>query len=154
MKDPKVTVLDLIENNWNALNTSYGQDPDFHTGWHNPQSTDPEVVVSRAEENPTAGGTGFSAIDPTGAGPVQEIDGIVSIEAFSDREVSDVNPKTLTFEFTEEVKSIVKNHALTATDLRYLSYNGRRELPPENSSEPIPTFHYTMRAWYQYEERP
>lgn len=153
MKDPKMTVHDLIDSDWDNTNTSINYDPDIHTGWHNPESTDPEVTISSAEETPTAGGTGFSAIDPTGAGPVMELDGVVSVDCWSDREVADPNPKTLTFEFTEEVKRILKNHLLDAQDLRFLVYHGRREIPPE-SDDPTPTFHYAVRAWYQYEERP
>lgn len=154
MKDPKLTVVDLLEADWDNSNTEIGYDPDMHTGWHNPESTKPEVTVSSLEdESPTAGGTGFSAIDPTGAGPIMELDGTILIGCFSDREVADVNPKTVTFNLTEEVKRILKNHLLDATDLRYLVYHGRREVPPD-TDEPTPTFQYTVRAWYQYAERP
>lgn len=152
MKDPKLSVLDLLTDNWDNTNTSLSYDPDIHTGWHNPESSNPEVTVSSARESPTAGGTGFSAIDPSGAGGVQEMDGIIAADCWSDREVSSVNPKTVIFELTEEVKRIIKANTFNATDLRYVVWRGRREIPPAN--EPDPTFHYATRIWYQYEERP
>lgn len=155
MKDPKMTVLDLVENGWDTSNTDIGYEPDFHTGWHNPEATEPEVTVSALnDETPGIGGTGFTGIDPSGAGGIQHPEGIVSIDCWSDREVEDdVNPKTVTFNFSEEVKRIIKNNTLSATDLTYLVYNGRDEVPPDGD-EATPTFHYQVRAWYQYEERP
>lgn len=152
MKDPKLSILDLLKANWDHSNTSLSYDPDLHTGWHNPEASNPEVTVSSARESPTAGGTGFSAIDPSGAGGVQEMEGIVAVDCWSNRDVADENPKSVIFEFSEEVKRIVKQNTFNADDLRYIVWRGRREVTPEN--EPDVTFHYATRVWYQYEERP
>lgn len=155
MQDPVITIQDLLSNNWKNANTSISYDPDIHTGWHQEEADTPQVTVTNPEESPIDGGrTGYSAIDGSGAGPVQELGGSVNVDCWSDRESeSGVNPKKLTFEFTEEIKRIVKGDITTATDLRVINYGGRRFVPPDPSENP-PVFHYNVPVGYIYEERP
>lgn len=152
MQDPVLTILNLVSNGWDNTNTSISYDPAIHSGWHDTEANDPQVTVTHVEEG-ASGATGFSGIDPSGAGPTQDIDGTVAVNCWSDREVeSSVNPKKLTFEFTEEVKRIVKNNTLSATDLRYISYGGRN-FRPDGRADPT-VFRYRVPVKYFYHERP
>lgn len=155
MQDPVLTIKDLVKDNWDNSNTAISYDPDIHTGWHQEEANNPQVTASNPEESPIRGGaTGYAAMDPTGSGGVQELDGTVNVDCWSDREVeSGVNPKQLTFEFTEEVKRIVKANQHSATDLRVIAYGGRTFVPPDSDENP-PVFHYNVPVGYLYEERP
>lgn len=155
MQDPVLTIKDLLASNWSSSNTSVGYDPAIHTGWHSSEADEPQVTVSNPEESPIRGGTtGYAAADATGAGGVQELDGTVSVDCWSDRDVEDsVNPKKLTFEFTEEIKRIVTANQHAATDLRIINYGGRTFVPPDPDESP-PVFHYAVPVGYLYESRP
>lgn len=155
IQDPVITVEELLADNWNAGNTSIGYDPDIHTGWHSDDADSPQVTVTNPEESPLGGGeTGFSAMDGAGGGAVQELSGTVNVDCWSDRDVEGgVNPKKLTYEFTEEVKRIVDANRLTATDLRLIAYLGRAFVPPGSEEHP-PAFRYNCPINYLYESRP
>lgn len=154
MKDPVLAVKDLIKTNWSKANTSISYDPSIHTGWHDKEANTPQVTVSHPDEGVIHGGdTGFTGFDPDGSGPTQDINGMMQVNCWSSREVEvDVNPKKLTFEFSEEVKRIIKANTLTVTDLRFVSYDGRRSMV-EPRAEPA-VFRYRVRVRYGYEERP
>lgn len=155
MQDPVLSILNLLQNNWNNANTSIGYDPDIHSGWHASDAGNPQVTVSNPEESPINGGTtGYAAIAADGSGGTQELDGIVNVDCWSDRDVeSSVNPKKLTFEFTEEIRRIVKANQTNATDLRLIAYGGRNFVPPGGDEDP-PTFHYNVPVQYGYRSRP
>jgi len=154
MADPTLTIRNLLKNNWDNTNTSLSSDPAIHTGWIDREASSPQVTVTSAEESPISiGQSPFSGIVPDGSGPTQEIGGTVMIDCWSSREMeSSVNPKQLTFEFSEEVKRILKGNLTSATDLRYIGYQGRRFMT-DPDAEPV-VFRYSVTAWYVYQERP
>lgn len=154
MKDPTLTVHDLLNNNWDNSNTSVSYDPNIHTGWVDTEASTPQVTVSTADELAAPGNqTPFSGIDPSGAGPTQDISGTLHANCWSSWNwESDVNPKKLTFEFAEEVERIVTNNQLSAADLQYIGYGGRRFLVDENVEPTV--FRYDVTVEYFYENRP
>lgn len=78
----------------------------------------------------------------------------MAVDCWSDRDVeSSVNPKKLTYEFTEEIKRIVMANQTSATDLETLAFGGRTFVPPGDEEDP-PVFHYNCPVQYLYESRP
>lgn len=148
--DPTKTVYDLLRNNWKNSNTSISYDPNFSTGWFDSSASNPQVTVSNLEEGAIFGDIApFSGIQGDGSGPVQEFSGTVEVNCWSDREVeSSVNPKKLCHQFFEEVRRIVNNNTLTATDLRYIAI-GNREFLVDTDAEPA-TFRYSIEIEYIY----
>lgn len=158
IQDPKITILDLLDpsngGNWDNSNTSISYDPDFHTGWRNEDATNPEVTVSLNEgEGPIGGGdTGFSFVTTNGAGA--DWSGTIRVNCFSDRDVeSSVNPKKLTWEFSEEIIRIVLDNQLSATDLRLIAPFTKIENAPDSDSDPA-EFHYVQPVGYVREVSP
>lgn len=154
VQDPQLTIQNLLDNNWNTANTSISSKPEVFTGWRRAEATKPQVTVSTPDEGPLGGAsTPFRGIDPSGAGPVQDINGFVDVNCWSDREVeSSVNPKKLTYEFSEEVKRIVKANTLSATDLDFIGYDGRSFLVDPEANPTV--FRYQVTIQYGYQNRP
>lgn len=152
MQDPVLTIQDLLSNNWDNSNTSISYDPNIHTGWVDTEANNPQVTVSTPTETARGGPAPFTGIDPSGAGPIQEFTGFVQVDCWSNREWESTNPKKLTFEFSEEVKRIVKDNVLSATDLRYIGWSGRRFVVDPEMEKTL--FRYTCEVDYLYREAP
>lgn len=153
VQDPTLTIRDLLDDNWNTSNTSVSYKPAIHTGWIDTTANQPQITVTSATESASGRETPFSGIDPSGAGPIQTIVGTLKVNCWSNREAEGrVNPKKLTYEFSEEVKRILKANVTGATDLRYIGYMGRT-LRVEEESESV-WFRYDISVWYVYCERP
>lgn len=153
-QDPVLTVLKLLNKHWDNANTSIGYDPEIHSGWHVTEANSPQVTISPIDEGVERTGTSpFTAFDPDGSGPVQDLSGKLAVNCWSDREVeSGANPKKLTYEMSEEVARIVKGNIYNATDLRYIGYGGRRQVVDQDA-EPV-VFRYEVRVAYGYQRRP
>lgn len=153
-QDPKITILNLFEDNWDNTNTSLASDPVFNTGWVNRAIQTPQVTILEPQEVPSSGGTtGFRAIDPTGAGPIKSMLGRILVICWSDREMSSVNPKKLTWEMSEEVKRITKANLLSiGNGLEWVSWMGREERVDAGMEPPL--FRYDNELNYYYFDRP
>lgn len=153
-KDPILTVYDFLVAGWNSANTS-GVTPKIHTGWFNVNWKTPQVTVTDLREFPVSGGvTGFRSIDSLGNGAKLMI-GNMTVGVWSHvDDNSNINPKQLTFEMSEEVKRIVKANMLPnigTTGLQWLSWIGRRRVV-DTSEEPI-LFRYENTVSCMYEDR-
>lgn len=156
-KDPKLVVRDLISNNWNTANTSINDAPRVHTGWYNGAEgwgDTPQISVTNANENPLGGGnTGFSAIKADGSTPpIKHMLGFVDVVCWAHQDMYDgVNAKTLIYEFSEEVKRIIKDNLFPSDpDIDWLSWAGRTERV-DLDAEPI-LFRYDCEVRYFYKD--
>lgn len=154
VKDIVLVIKDYLDNNWDTSNTSISYQPDTHTGWFDTQATNPQVTISTPNETAQGGGTTpFSGIDPTGAGPTQEINGFCVVNCWSDREVeSGVNPKKLVHEFKEEVRRIIHDKATAHEDYRFIGFSGADFLV-ETETEPT-GFRIEITVQFGYAVRP
>ena len=167
--DPKRVIYQLLLEEWDAANTG-GMTPLINTGWRDTTLTKPIVTVGNDEESPV-NATGFSGIEPTGAGPTATTRGTVAINLWVTRPLAEkfatiTNPKALATALADEVKRIVREHinisshdfgpaGLSAEHYRYLSYLGRDFLPeePDASEAPI-EYRYRVELRYEYLDRP
>lgn len=162
MKDPKLVIRDLLDNNWDTTNTSIDSlspnKPRIHTGWFNGAEgwyDIPQISVTNADENPLGGGeTGFSFIVPDGSGPGKSMLGNVDVVCWAHQDMYDgVNAKTLTYEFSEEVKRIIKANLFPSDpDIEWLSWAGRVERVDVDAEPPL--FRYDCEVRYFYFDRP
>lgn len=150
VKDPTLSIYELLRDNWDSSNTSINYDPNVSTGWFDHEANSPQVTVSNLSEGPIFGDVApFSGIQGDGSGPVQEFSGTVEVNCWSDREVeSSVNPKSLVHDFFEEVRRIVNANLTDVTDLRYIGI-GTRNFLVDTDAEPT-TFRYSVRVEYLY----
>lgn len=126
--EPAISIRDLLANNWDSSNTSISSDPDIHTGWFKgaPGHGDtPQVSLIQSREDDFEGGdTGFFAQGAENL--VQAFTGQVLAVCWAHHDMFDgVNPKTLTFEMSEEVRRILKANTFAITDLEWVSWVGR-----------------------------
>lgn len=152
--DPKIVVKDLLTTHWAASSTS-SVTPTFGTGWFNEESKYPQVTITDPRENPSAGGeTGYRGIKADGSGPTQTMLGTLDVNVWSTRDASAVNPKQLVFEFSEEVKRIVRKFytATTVSDagLQWLAWGGRLERVDSDVRPAV--FRYLCEVRYSYQE--
>lgn len=168
---PEVVVKNLIRDAWDPAAT-LDVTPSVHHGWlesEHADDADPglfEVTVSNPDESPVNGGdTGYSGIDPTGAGPTQRIGGTVEVRTWAQRgrvgtngNGANANPRQLAYLFKSHVEDIVHDHAQgtdaqgNPTDLSFLSPLGsvRRV---DDDEEPVMYF-YLVTVGYGYHRRP
>lgn len=133
-KGPKVVIRDLLRNQWDETNTSIDgkntSKPRIHTGWFNGAQgwgDIPQVTITNKNENPIGGSTtGFNAIKPDGSGPVKTMIGTVRVVCWAHQDMyDDVNAKMLTFEFSEEVKRVIKANLFPSDpSIEWLSFIG------------------------------
>ena len=161
MPQPKIAAKLVLEKDWDASNTSLSDAPSIHTGRYDQGSENPQVTLTRVDENVQGGGeTGVSGIDGRG-GLVQDNIGMVQVDCWSDRAASEANPKKLTREFAEEVRRVLlgtgtdlaeklEGTKLDGTDLVWLlPRTPPQERPPETDRSPT-VFGYTVEAAYYY----
>lgn len=144
--DPVITIMDLLDDNWNASNTS-SVTPSIHSGWIDTEANSPQVTVSNLDEGPIFGSDApFSGIKPDGSGAVQDFNGTVQTNCWSSRELSSTNPKKLCWEFSEEVRRIVDANRLTATDLDFIGFQDRNFIVDTQSEPAI----FRMQCFVQF----
>lgn len=162
MPEPKFAAKLLLENEWDASNTSIGSAPSIHTGKYDQSAEEPQVTVTTTSETVLGGGeTGISFIQG-GGGLGQDIDGFVQVNARSDRDAASTNPKKLTREFAEEIRRILletgtdiagklAGTTLAGTELVHMTPQGPpTELPPETDRSPT-VFAFVVEAGYYYQ---
>lgn len=144
MNDPKMSIKDLLKDNWEATNTS-GVTPNIHTGWYDLKSNTPQVTVTNSSEVAVSGGvTGYFGIATNGA-PAQYWEGSMMVDCWTTREASSVNPKQLTFEFKEEIKRIIQANYGVVTDLDWIAWLGGPELVDDKQSPVVYRLAGTVR---------
>lgn len=130
MTDPKVSIKNLIKDNWDADNVS-GITPVTHLGWYDTRSNMPQITITDTSEVVEAGGvSGYTGMT-SGGTPAQLWVGSMSVNCWTTREATKdegVNPKRLIFEMREEIKRIVKAKYDDATDLFYIAWKGGMEM--------------------------
>lgn len=152
-EEPAVRIRDLLEDNWDASNTS-SITPKIHTGWFNNGWGDtPQVTITNPDENTFGGGdTGFIATEASGAGPVQAYVGTLMVVGWAHHEMNDQNPKSLVFEFSEEIKRIISNNLFDVQELEWVSFVGKERRVDVNADPTL--FRQDCEVRYFYYRRP
>lgn len=133
MDDPKLSIKNLIKDNWDSDNTS-NVTPNIHTGWYDAKSNRPQVTFTDPSEAVIAGGvSGYTGMT-SGGTPTQQWDGSVSVNFWVTREAVSVNPKAFLFEMRREVQRIVKANYDAISDLHCIAWKGGMEMPDTDQS--------------------
>jgi len=133
MNDPKLSIKNLISDNWDSDNTS-GITPNTHTGWFDTRSNLVQVTVTDSSEVVERGGvTGYTGIATNGA-PAQLWVGSLSVNCWLTRDAISINPKQAIFEMKEELRRIVKAHYESISDLQWISWRGGMEMVDDTQS--------------------
>jgi hypothetical protein len=152
-KEINVAVMELLEDNWDASNTSADSAPKFHTGIYDEDANKPQVSVTTVSETPIGGGeTGYSYLSAGGSQGGQDRDGVVDVGLWADRRdvqaVNAAHPKKLTYEFHREVNRIVMDNQTNLSEVRYLGPTDS-ELLVEGDRQPV-VFHRVQTLTYGY----
>jgi hypothetical protein len=163
---PEVLVKNLIRDAWDETLYDAGEQfvPSVHHGWVDPEGDVYEITISNPDESPVGGGeTGYTGIDPSGAGPVQEIGGTVDVNCWAARDRAgtngvSLNPRKAAFLMKWQVEQILRDHATATdasgaeTDMRVLAPRAMtRTVDPD---EEPPMWRWNIAAGYQYQARP
>lgn len=144
---------DFLLAEWNPDNTS-GIKPKISSGWYDFNSDFPQVTVTGVSENVIGGGdTGYNSINLGGTAPTQIMGGEVAVNCWAQRGrgTDGNNPKTLVYQFSEEVKRIIRNNHEGDSELETLAFNSREQIV-DNDSEPT-VFRFECMVGYIYLER-
>ena len=151
---PEVVAHNLLRDNWDSTNTS-NVTPLIHHGWVDLGADEPEVTISDPDENVLGGGeTGYSGLSADGS-PVQDFTGTVTINVWTDRKRSNVNPRKLAWEMRCEVGRILhENYDPTPTyDLYPIADLGARRFVDSESDETMWRYQVTMGYGYRQDAR-
>lgn len=147
MDDPKLSIKNLIRDNWDSGNTS-SITPKTHTGWYDAKSNQPQVTFTDPSEVVIAGGiSGYTGMT-SGGTPAQLWDGSVNVNFWVTRDAVGVSPKAFLFEMREEVKRIVKVNYAEISDLYYITWKGGMEMV-ETDQSPV-VYRWTGEIGYAY----
>lgn len=159
---PEVEIKNLIRDEWDETIYDVGEQfvPSVHHGWVDSDGDYYEITVANPDESPVRGGeTGYSGIDPTGAGPTQDIVGTVDVNCWADSTRSGVNGVTLNhrkaaFLMKAQVESILRDHAQgtdaagNSTAFFHFSPMGASRNIEEDEEPPI--WRWLVTAGYSY----
>ena len=161
MPQPKIAAKTILEDEWDASNTSISSPPEIHTGNYSQEAEEPQVSITSVSETAAEGGeTGISA-QSGGGDAVQDSVGDLQIDCWSDREANSVNPKKLTREMAEEARRILlgvgtdirtklSGTSLDGTELVQMTpATPPQERPPEVDRTPV-VYGYLIEANYYY----
>lgn len=147
MIDPKISIRDVIKDNWVAANVS-DITPSISTGWYDQKSSLPQVTVTNPSEVVEGGGaSGYSGMGSDGT-PSQLWNGFVMLDIWATRESTEINPKQLVFEMRKEVARIVKLKYEDVTDLGHIVWRGGGEIVG-TGSKPV-VFRWSGEIGYSY----
>ena len=148
ISDPKLTVLDRIEADWNTANIVGTINPAFHTGFLNPGGDQYQVCFPDSSEV-TASGSGFDAMGADG--PVKRPIGTVPVMIFARRAAvgsgGAINPKQFIHDARMEVERIIHAAFMTETDFEYMSVMASASQVPNVDHEPV-FFGWTVMVQY------
>ena len=162
----EVEIKNLIRDAWDETLFQAGEQftPSIHHGWTDPDAVVYEITASNPDESPVRGGeTGYSGIDPTGAGPVRDVNGTIDVNCWADADRTGVNgvslnPRKAIYLMKWQVEKILGDHPTatraddTQTDHRWYSPLGARRFV-EPDEEPV-VWRYQVIAGYGYQDRP
>lgn len=136
--DIKLTVRNLLRNNWSASSLPKSVlDDDIHTGWYDNGKGAPQVSVTNDEQSPFGGGeTGYSAIDGGGDGGVQTRSGTVLVTAWAGSDADyDANgaEELQASEMASEIERIIGQNQRPGA-LISLAVGGRTRLVDQDSA--------------------
>ena len=158
MNDPKLSIKDLIRDNWNSDNTS-GVTPSTHTGWYDLKSTMPQITVTDPSEVVEGGGaSGYTGMGSDGT-PSQLMKGGVDVNLWCTRLSAErwlaltgsstiINPKKCIFEMRQEIARIVKAGYESITDLSHIVWRGGGEIV-ETDKSPV-VYRFAGEIGYSY----
>lgn len=151
VSDPKISVRDLLDNNWDHSNTVISEDPLIHTGWFNHDwSGRAQVTVTDADEDAIGGATGFSGISASGEGLQIEL-GQMFVGCWATDPMYDgAHFKQVAYDLSEEVKRIVLDNTFGISDMQWVAWKGRRDVI-DRDADPI-LYRYECTVVYQYLE--
>lgn len=151
-EDPKMTIRNLLLNNWDTSNTSISTQPKISTGWWDKSNSTPQVSVTNRKDV----GEGATFNESGGKGVGRDETTSVLVTGFAQRQDGEPNPKTLSFEFMQEVVRIVGNNAGNIGDFYLTTADAPTELPPGDPEGPPSVFAYQvtvtgrwLRTFYQ-----
>lgn len=153
VSDPKLSIRDLLADNWDNTNTVISEDPLINTGWFNHSwENRAQVTITAPDEEPLAGGaTGYSGISAAGEG-LKIMVGTMDVECWAHEKMygslAQGEYKQLAYDMSEEVKRIVDTNTLTTSDLEWVSWAGRRELV-DTDADPV-LYRYRCLVDYEY----
>ena len=139
-EDPKMTIMNLLDNNWDSSNTSISTNPKISTGWWDKSNNTPQVSVTNRQDL----GEGASFNDGGGEGVGRDETTTVLVTAFAQRQDGEPNPKKLSFEFQQEAARIIGNNAGSIGDFYLTTVDSPTELPPNDPELPPAVFGYQL----------
>lgn len=168
-EDAKVTIRDLIKENWNHQTVSDFENnhSDFtwviddhfktrwiHTGWHSDSNPYPQVTISTKRDDPGSP-TGWNGIDATGRGPTAWMDGRLQVDTWvpddGDR-TGDINAKKYAYQLAVRVQLIASEFATGHKHFHRLGTGEERELPDPDET-PIGA-RYRIPVFYGWHKSP
>lgn len=83
--DIKLEIRDVLREEWDNEEVPEPlESSDIHTGWFDDGKGFPQITVTSNEESPVGGGvTGFTGIDGSGKGPIQQRQGTVLVTVWA-----------------------------------------------------------------------
>lgn len=147
--DPKVTVRNLVKNNWNAANTQ-SVTPTFSTGWYDKKKKLPILTVTTPRQFVRHRGT-----DGSGNGVVQIRSGSVLADAWVDRgvvaggsAVGTAGAKNLAYQMFQEVDRIVTANQNSVSDFLHIEVGTSTELVETEESPAVYRRQAQIRYWW------
>jgi len=147
MDDPKLSIKNLIKDNWDAGNVS-DVTPVIHCGWFDTKASTPQITITDTSEVVEAGGvSGYTGMTSSGT-PAQLWVGSASVNCWVTREAVSVNPKQLLFEMREELKRIIQANYDEISDLHFIAWKGGMELV-DTAQSPV-VYRWVGEVGYAY----
>lgn len=142
IKDPVLTIKEIIENQAQASNIStLSSVPDVAPGGHwDHNHTRPQITITSPDETPLRGTqTGYTGVDPTGAGPISEKDVVLDVSVWATRRPDEVdaspNPKKVVYEVARELERLWLANASGKDDLESIGYFGPTQDTSKDDSD-------------------
>ena len=131
VKDPILTLKEIIENQFQVSNVStLSSVPSVSPGgqWDS-NHTRPQITITSPDEVPLRGTqTGYTGVDPTGAGPIAEKQFVADVSVWASRRSDDIdvdpNPKKVVYEVARELERLWMENASGKDDLESIGYIG------------------------------
>lgn len=142
LKDPVLTIKEIIEDQFDVTNVStLSSVPSVAPGGHwDHNHTRPQITITSPDETPLRGtGTGYTGVDPTGAGPIAEKRVVLDVSVWATRQPdsidSDPNPKKVVYEVARELERLWIANASGKDDLESIGYIGPTQDTSKDDSD-------------------
>lgn len=131
IKDPLITLKEIVETQFDVVNVpTLSSVPDVAPGGHWDSSHPrPQITITSPDETALRGTqTGYTGVDPTGAGPIAEKDWVGDVSVWATRLPEDIdadpNPKQVVYQAARELERLWIANAEGADDLESIGYFG------------------------------